>query len=248
MNAEEILEEVQEKKAASKEALRKILLDNEQVRVIETDYPVKGTVPMHEHLFPHVLYVIEEGKAEITAPDGKSSILEMLPGQALWRMPQSHSARNIGSAPFKIVEVEVKDGPNRIAGEKIPRVAIPGDLNWQEDKMDPKRKSALLVGDPTQPGPYTMRFHVGGGYTIGLHQHPDEDENLTVLSGTLHWSTGAEGSLEPEHVLPAGGFVLFPAGTPHRLWTTEETELQMTGIGPRVYQYLNDEKDTYADL
>jgi quercetin dioxygenase-like cupin family protein len=248
MNAEETLEEVQEKKPASKEALRKILLDNDQVRVIETDYPVKGTVPMHEHPFPHVLYVIEEGTAEITGPDGKTSMLEMVPGQALWRMPQSHSARNIGDAPFKIVEVEVKNAFNRVGGEKTPRVVIPADLNWQEDKTDPKRKSALLIGDPTQPGPYAIRFHVGAGYTIGLHRHPNEDENLTVLSGTLHWSAGAEDSLEPEHVLPAGGFVVFPAGTPHRLWTTEETELQMTGIGPRVYEYLENEEDRYADL
>jgi Uncharacterized conserved protein, contains double-stranded beta-helix domain len=243
MDTEQILDKIQEKKVSASETLRKVLLDNEQVQVIETDYPVNGRVPMHKHRFPHVLYVIEGGTAEITAADGTISILEMFPGQALWRNPQSHSARNIGSTPFRIVEVEVKNGPISIAGENVPRVAMPGDLKWVEDPMDPTRKSGLLAGDPTQPGPYTTRFHVGAGYSIGLHQHPTEDENLTVLSGTLHWSIGEEGSLEPEHMLKAGGFVMFPAGIPHRLWATEETELQMTGIGPRIYHYLNPGED-----
>lgn len=243
MYTNEILEEIQEKKASSKEALRKVLLENEIVRVIETDYPEKGTVPMHQHLFPYVLYAIEGGTLEITSADGEASSLELLPGQVFWRKAQSHSARNIGSAPFRIVEVEVKSGSWAIEGEKLPRIAIPRDFEWVEDKMDSSRKSALLIGDPMQPGPYTTRFHAGPGYTIGLHRHPAEDENLTVISGSVHWSTGAEGSLEPEHVLPAGGFVFFPAGTPHRLWTTEETELQLTGIGPHIYEYVSDGKD-----
>jgi mannose-6-phosphate isomerase-like protein (cupin superfamily) len=67
-----------------------------------------------------------------------------------------------------------------------------------------------------------------------------------VLSGTLHWSVGAAGSGAAEHVSPAGSFVLFPAGTLHRLWATEETVLQMTGIGPRTYVFLDPEKDPRA--
>ncbi len=244
MYTNEILEEIPEKKASSKEALRKVLLENEMVRVTETYYPEKGTVLKHQHIFPYVLYAVEGGTVEITSADGEASRLELLPGQALWRKAQSHNSRNVGSATFRIVEVEVKNGSLAIEREKVPRVAIPGDFEWVEDKMDSSRKSALLVGDPTRPGPYTTRFHAGAHYTIGLHRHPAEDENLTVISGSVHWSTGAEGSLEPEHVLPAGGFVFFPAGTPHRLWTTEETELQLTGIGPHIYEYLSDGKDS----
>lgn len=65
-----------------------------------------------------------------------------------------------------------------------------------------------------------------------------------MLSGSLHWSGGETGSDAPEHVLQAGSFVLFPAGTPHRLWTTEETVLQMTAIGPRTYVFLKPAEDT----
>ncbi|MGN6804020.1 MAG: cupin domain-containing protein [Ginsengibacter sp.] len=236
MNTEELLEKIPETRAYSKETLRKVLLDNDQATVIETDYTVKGSVPFHEHHFPYVLYSIDGGKVEITDAEGKSSLLEMEPGQVYWRKAQSHSARNVGTVPFKIVEVEVKNGAPAIHGERKPYVSIPAELKWEKDKIDPLRKAALLVGDPSQPGPYVVRYHVGAGYYFGLHKHPTEDEYLTVISGSVHWSTGMEGS-EPEHILPAGGFVLFPAGTPHRLWTTEETELQINGIGPRIYEF-----------
>jgi quercetin dioxygenase-like cupin family protein len=104
----------------------------------------------------------------------------------------------------------------------------------------------LLVGDPASPGPYAVRFRLGPGYELGVHQHPDEDEHLTVLSGTLYWSTGEAGSGAPEHALQADGYVAFPAGTPHRLWTTEETVIQMTGVGPRTYTYLSPADDPHA--
>lgn len=231
---------------SKQQALRRVLLENAEVLVIETTYPKSGSVPMHGHRVPHVLYVIEGGTVQTTAPDGSVSTVEVHPGQTLWRDAQSHSTCNIGSTTVRIVEVEIKHAAVGTAGERTPRVVMPTDLDWTPDPLDPTRSAALLVGDPAKPGPYTLRGRMGAGYTLALHQHPDEDEHLTVLSGTLYWSTGAAGSGAPEHALPAGGYVVFPAGTPHRLWTTEETVLQMTGIGPRTYVYLDPAEDPRA--
>lgn len=230
------------------QTLRSELLENAAVRVIETTYPEGGSVPMHEHHFPHVLYAIEGGVVQTSAPNGNVTTVEVRPGQALWREPQSHSTRNIGPTTVRIVEVEIKSGGAGIAGERIPRVATNTDRDWVRDPLDPRRSSALLVGDPTKAGPYTVRARAEAGYTLGVHQHPTEDEHLTVLSGALRWSTGAADSGAPEHVLPAGGYIVFPAGTPHRLWTTEETVLQMSGIGPRKYVYLDPADDPRAKV
>jgi quercetin dioxygenase-like cupin family protein len=228
------------------QALRSVLLDNTAVRVIETDYPQGGSVPLHEHRFPHVLYAIEGATLQTTAPDGRVTTLEVRPGQCLWRDAQSHSARNIGPKAARIVEVEVKSTGAGIDGERTPRVATDADRDWIRDPLDPRRSMALFVGDPTQPGPYTVRTRADAGYAMGTHLHPAEDEHLTVLSGALHWSTGAAGSGEPEHLLPAGGYIVFPAGTPHRLWVTEATVLQMSGCGPRTYVYLDPTEDSRA--
>jgi len=228
------------------QALRSELLENAAVLVVETTYPKGGSVPLHEHRFPHVLYVIEGGTLQATAPDGGVTTLELHPGQTLWRDAQSHSTRNIGQAAVRIVEVEIKSAGAGIAGERTPRVATDADRDWIRDPLDPRRSTALFVGDPTRPGSYTVRTRAYAGYAIGVHRHPTEDEHLTVLSGELHWSTGAAGSGAPEHVLPAGGYIVFPAGTPHRLWTTEATVLQMSGIGPRTYVYLDPTEDPRA--
>jgi mannose-6-phosphate isomerase-like protein (cupin superfamily) len=146
----------------------------------------------------------------------------------------------------RIVEIEVRNADAGIEGERTPRVAADADRDWIRDPLDPRRSTALFVGDPTKAGPYTVRTRADVGYAIGAHLHPNEDEHLTVLSGALHWSTGAAGSGAPEHVLPAGGYIVFPAGTPHRLWVTEATVLQMSGTGPRTYVYLDPTEDPRA--
>lgn len=241
MTTQEVLEKIPQK--LSTQSVREVLFENEQVVVIATNYPVGGSVPMHSHPFPHVLYVVEGGTTETTDADGRIKVLDAFPGQAIWREPQSHSVRNIGSTPVRIVEVEIKHANSVLKGEKVPRLLTLADLNWTSDPLDPTREIALMVGDPTKPGPYTARFRTGPNYDLGLHMHPNEDEYLTVLSGTLHWSTGQPGSGAPEHEIPAGSFIVFPAGTPHRIWTKKGVELQMSGIGPRQYVFLNLEED-----
>lgn len=138
-------------------ALRSELLENAAVLVVETTYPAGGSVPLHEHRFPHVLYVIEGGTLQTTAPDGNVTRLEVRPGQVFWRDAQSHSTRNTGPTTVRIVEVEVKSAAAGITGERTPRVAADAGRGWVRDPLDPSRSMALLLGDPTREGPYTVR-------------------------------------------------------------------------------------------
>ena len=235
-------------KPAEPQALRRVLLDNAEVAVIETVYPAGASVPMHVHRFPHVAHVIEGGTVQTTVPDGSVATLELTPGLTLWRDAQRHGTRNVGSTTVRIIEVEIKHAAVGIAVEHTPRAVTQADLDWIPDPLDPSRSIALLTGDPAMPGPYTLRGHMRGGYALGLHRHADEDEQLTVLSGTLYWSTGAAGSGAPEHPLPAGGYVVFPAGAAHRLWTREDTLIQLSGVGPRTYTYVDPAEDPRTRL
>lgn len=62
-----------------------------------------------------------------------------------------------------------------------------------------------LVGDPTKPGPYTIRLKFPAGYKVAPHTHPDSRE-VTILSGT--WYTGYGEKFDPAALkeLPAGSF------------------------------------------
>ena len=240
MSTQYVQETMPEELVTARQASRTTLLDNDEVLVIGTTYPPGGSVPTHTHRFPSVACVIEGGTLETTTSDGTVEKYDVRPGTALWSSAaHAHSARNIGSTPIRIVEIEVKHATPAAHGRPTtPHVMTPANLEWKPDTLDPRRTAAALVGDPTRPGPYTIRFRAPAGYEIGLHLHPEDDEQLTVLSGAVRWSTGEPGSGAPEYELRAGGFAMAPAGTPHRVLALEDSVLQMSGIGPRTYVYL----------
>lgn len=222
------------------EAVRITLLENDEVLVLSTTYPPGASIPMHTHRFPRVICVVEGGIIETTLPDGTAQVYDVRPGEALWSAAtDAHSARNTGSTTVRHLEVEVKHAaPAGHVPQNAVRVLPAASLEWTEDTIDPRRKAAFMIGDPLRTGPYTIRYRAPAGYEIGLHMHPDDDEQLTVLSGVIVWSIGEAGSGAPEHRLAAGGFAAAPAGTPHRILVLEDAVLQMSGIGPRTYVYL----------
>ena len=225
-------------------AIRRETMENGRVLVIETRYPPGGEVLPHTHRYAHVVYVAEGGTLETRSGDGTVETHRLRPGDTQWRGPESHGTRNVGPTPVRIVEIEVKDAA-RLADtmDHPPVVANADELEWIPDPLDPRRSTALLAGDPTKPGPYTVRYRAPAGYSIGLHLHPNEDEQLTVISGAIHWSSGEAGSDAPEYLLTAGAFAPTLAGTPHRLWSAEPCVIQLTGVGPRTYVYLNPADD-----
>ncbi len=244
MSTQSLAQSMAPPQVADGETTRRELLENDHVLVIETAYAPGGSVPRHTHRSPHVVYVIEGGTLATTGANGTVDTHAVHPGQTLWRGAQAHSTRNVGGTRVRIVEVEIKQASRTPdLWEKAPPVVTSFDHGWTPDPFDPRRSAALLVGDPAKSGAYTVRYRVPAGYKIGLHLHPDEDEQVTVLSGSVHWSSGEAGSGAPEYTLVAGGFAPAPAGTPHRLWTTEECVIQMTGTGPRDYVYLNPADD-----
>jgi len=50
-------------------------------------------------------------------------------------------------------------------------------------------QAAVLNGDPSKEGVYTLRLKMPGGYKIAPHSHPT-DENVTVISGALGAAMG----------------------------------------------------------
>ena len=222
------------------EAVRTTLLDNDEVLAVATAYAPGASAPTHTHRFPSLVYVIDGGTLETTGADGTVTRYDMHAGETLWSPAgHTHAARNAGLTPVRIVEVEVKHGKPAMATEQKHLVRTPTELEWVPDAHDPRRAAAVLIGDPALPGPFTVRYRAPAGYEMGLHFHPNDDEQLTVISGAIMWSAGAAGSGAPEHALTAGGFAMVRAGTPHRIVAVEDAVLQMSGTGPHTYVYVN---------
>jgi quercetin dioxygenase-like cupin family protein len=92
-------------------------------------------------------------------------------------------------------------------------------------------KLAVLDGDPTKPGLFTMRLSVPDGYRIPPHFHP-VDEHVTVISGNFQVGMGDSFDASKLSTLPAGTFGMIPAGMRHFAQAKGATVLQLHGTGP----------------
>jgi quercetin dioxygenase-like cupin family protein len=134
------------------------------------------------------------------------------------------------------------------AGKKKPAAATgkpeavminAADVKWGEAPPDfPKgAQMAVLYGDPSKEGPFTLRFKMPDGYKIMPHWH-SQDEQLTVLSGTFILHMG-DTMKAPAHNLEAGAFHFLPAKMHHAAEAKGEVVLQLHGNGPFDIHYLN---------
>jgi quercetin dioxygenase-like cupin family protein len=95
---------------ASAQPTYKIVLENDRVRVRDATFPpgVLDT-PMHTHQYAHVGVILTKGRLTFTDPDGKQQTVEYSPGSVGFREAQAtHRVANPGSAPMRVIEVEIK--------------------------------------------------------------------------------------------------------------------------------------------
>lgn len=113
------------------------------------------------------------------------------------------------------------------------------DIKWMDTEAPlPKgAKQAVLHGDPSKPGAFTVRMMAPANYKVPAHWH-SKDESLTVLSGTLYFGEGDKIDAKAAHALKAGGFHHVPARTHHFVFTRAPVLLQVTGEGPFDMNYV----------
>ncbi len=67
---------------------------------------------------------------------------------------------------------------------------LPEDIEWTPfPAFPPSARLAVVVGEPTKPGPYTTRVKVPAGVKLMPHWHP-EDRIYTVISGVFYTGLG----------------------------------------------------------
>lgn len=124
------------------------------------------------------------------------------------------------------------------------KAILPEEIAWQPfPAFPPAARLAVVVGDPTQDGPYTIRVKVPGGVKLMPHRHP-EDRIYTVLSGIFYVGLGAEFDAGELHAYPPGAVIVLPGGTPHFHWAQSgEYVTQVTAIGPLGLEYVDARND-----
>jgi len=101
---------------------------------------------------------------------------------------------------------------------------------------------AVLSGDPFKPGPFVIRTKMIDGFVIPPHWHP-EDENITVIEGTFLMGMGDKVDKSAMREMPAGSFATMPKGMHHFVSCRGATVVQLHGMGPLVFKWVNPEDD-----
>jgi quercetin dioxygenase-like cupin family protein len=118
------------------------------------------------------------------------------------------------------------------------------DIDWKPfAAFPPPARLAVVVGEPSEKGPYMIRVKVPGGVKLMPHRHP-EDRVYTVISGVFYIGPGDEFDADKLEAYPAGTVIVLPGNTSHFHWAKSgEYITQVTGIGPLGIDYVNAKDD-----
>ena len=84
----------------------------------------------------------------------------------------------------------------------------------------------------------SARGEVPAGYKVAPHSHPN-DENVTVISGMFHLGIGEKFDESKGQAIKPGGYAQTPKGVKHYAWSSQETVIQLHGVGPGGFTYVN---------
>lgn len=144
-----------------------------------------------------------------------------------------------------------------VLGSLVAALALPAAVTAQEKDVAPKKAEAMAVveaaklswnplelegfapglmlavvqGDPSTDGAYTVRLRFPDGYAFPAHMHPNT-ENLTVLSGTFLLGMGDTPKDDALSTYQPGDYLYLPGRMPHFGKVQGETVVQLHGTGP----------------
>ena len=77
-------------------------------------------------------------------------------------------------------------------GQEVFKSILPEDVDWKPfPAFPPSVRLAVVVGQPSEPGPYTIRVKAPHGEKLMPHKH-QEDRVYTVISGVFYIGLGDE--------------------------------------------------------
>jgi len=109
--------------------------------------------------------------------------------------------------------------------------------------LPPGAQLAVLEGDPmASSGDFTIRLKMPDGYKVAPHTHPHR-ENVTVLSGTLKVGMGDQFDAGKMMSFAVGSFAYLDPTMHHYAAASGETVIQIHGMSPVQFNYINPADD-----
>lgn len=97
---------------AAPNVYKKVILENNRVRVIQIEFAPGVTAAWHHHP-DHVVYALTGGKLEITDKGKPSVVVDIKEGTSMFLPAVTHMAKNIGTTTLKLVVTELKPAASK---------------------------------------------------------------------------------------------------------------------------------------
>jgi quercetin dioxygenase-like cupin family protein len=154
------------------------------------------------------------------------------------------SSTSTAHALLKVLTGARQASRDHQAGQAIFRSILAEGIEWKPfAAFPPSAELAVLVGEPSAPGPYVTRVKVPAGVKLMPHRHP-EDRVYTVISGVFYIGRGDHFDADKLEAFPPGAVVVLPGNTSHFHWAKSgEYVTQVTAIGPLGMEYIDHTDD-----
>ena len=124
------------------------------------------------------------------------------------------------------------------------KLVRPAEIQWEIGPaiLPAGAQAAVLYGDPTKDGLFSMRFKLPKGYRVPPHTL-SKAGLFTVIGGTFRIGMGEKADPNRARAMPAGSFIALAPGTPHFVSVDTETVVQLNNIGPWAITYIDPKDD-----
>ena len=102
---------------------------------------------------------------------------------------------------------------------------------------------AVVKGDPSKAGDFTVLIKMPANYTVPPHHHPTDEVVRVVSAGQLSYGMGDKLNRSNVGALAKGYHVSMAAGMNHYVFTTDPVEVQVSGTGPFQIVYADPKDD-----
>ena len=104
-------------------------------------------------------------------------------------------------------------------------------------------KMAVVKGDPTKEGEFTIRARFPANYTVPPHNHPTDEKVSVKSGGPMAYGMGDKMDKANAGSLEKGYHITMGAKMNHWVTTTAPTEIEITAMGPFAITYADPKDD-----
>ena len=169
-----------------------VAIDNPRVRILSAVEAPHQPTPLHKHDFNRVAIYLDSGDQDISHPGADTEHLHWKAGDAAW-MPGGamHISEVVGSAPLRMVEIEIKQPAPPSPPKRTPKLD-PLVIDSAHNKLIFENPQVRVFRSTRNPGDREKwHEHAGAGRAVVLLS--DLSARIESANGKLSSMSGAPG-------------------------------------------------------